>query len=105
MTFYHEAHEYFSEACGMSNYWKQKAVEAGHNCELISAKLVSTLGKIKRKYESRSQAIGDIAAYIEPFYNQKRRHAKLGNISPVQYELRNVKVPYEVYKVTRLLHF
>ena len=44
-----------------------------------------------RRYESRSQAIGDIIAYIEPFYNQKRRHAKLGNISPVEYELRNVK--------------
>lgn len=63
------------------------------------------LGKIKRRYEGRSQAIGDITAYIEPFYNQKRRHAKLGNISPVQYELRNVKVPNEVYKVTRPLHF
>ena len=44
-----------------------------------------------RRYQTRSQAMGDIINYIEPFYNQKRRHAKLGNISPVEYELRNVK--------------
>ena len=31
------------EACGMSNYWKQKAAEAGHQCKLISAKLASTV--------------------------------------------------------------
>jgi len=31
------------EACGTSNYWKQKAIEAGHEAHLISAKLVSTV--------------------------------------------------------------
>ena len=30
----------------------------------------------------------DIADYIEPFYNQKRRHSTLGNISAVEYELK-----------------
>ena len=30
----------------------------------------------------------DIADYIEPFYNQKRRHSTLGNISPAEYELK-----------------
>ena len=44
-----------------------------------------------RRYQTRHQAIADIIDYIEPFYNQKRRHAKLGNISPVQYEQRNLK--------------
>ncbi|MGR5048533.1 IS3 family transposase [Photobacterium damselae] len=29
--------------------------------------------------------------YIEPFYNQKRKHQKLGNISPVQYEMNLLK--------------
>jgi len=29
------------EACGTSNYWKQKATNAGHDARLISAKLVS----------------------------------------------------------------
>ncbi len=30
----------------------------------------------------------DIADYIESFYNQKRRHSRLGNISPVDNEAR-----------------
>jgi hypothetical protein len=37
------------EACGMSNYWKQKAVEVGHQRELISAKLVSTVRQNQKK--------------------------------------------------------
>ena len=28
----------------------------------------------------------DIADYIEPFYNQVRRHSTLGNLSPAAYE-------------------
>lgn len=39
-----------------------------------------------RCYQTRSQAIVDIIDYIEPFYNQKRRYYKLGNILPVDYE-------------------
>lgn len=39
-----------------------------------------------RRYETRQQAIADIVDYIEPFYNQKRKHYKLGNIPPVQYQ-------------------
>jgi len=31
------------EACSTSNYWKQKAIEAGHKAHLISAKLVATV--------------------------------------------------------------
>ncbi|MCG9599312.1 IS3 family transposase [Vibrio sp. Isolate25] len=44
-----------------------------------------------RGYETRQQAIADIIDYIEPFYNQKRRPYKLGNISPVQYEMELLK--------------
>ncbi|TOA43607.1 hypothetical protein CGK27_22770 [Vibrio parahaemolyticus] len=44
-----------------------------------------------RRYETRQQAMADIIDYIEPFYNQKRRHYKLGNISPVQYEVNLLK--------------
>lgn len=36
------------EACGTSNYWKQKALEAGHAAHLISAQLVSTIGRQTR---------------------------------------------------------
>jgi transposase len=31
------------EACGTSNYWKQRAIEAGHDARLISAKLVASI--------------------------------------------------------------
>jgi len=31
------------EACGTSNYWKQKATTLGHDARLISAKLVGTV--------------------------------------------------------------
>ena len=36
--------------------------------------------------------MADIADYIESFYNQKRRHSTLGNISPVEYEARQQNV-------------
>ncbi|WP_277850391.1 IS3 family transposase [Moellerella wisconsensis] len=39
-----------------------------------------------RRYGTRYQAISDIIDYIEPFYNQKRKNLRLGNISLVQYE-------------------
>jgi transposase len=45
------------EACGMSNYWKQKAVEAGHKCELISAKLVSTVRQNQKTDKNDALAI------------------------------------------------
>ncbi|NTS78927.1 IS3 family transposase [Catenovulum sp. SM1970] len=32
--------------------------------------------------------MADIIEYIEPFNNQKRRHYKLGNISPAEYEIK-----------------
>lgn len=43
------------------------------------------------KYKTHEQAIVDIIDYIEPFYNQKRRHGKLGNIAPAQYEMNLLK--------------
>lgn len=44
-----------------------------------------------RRYKTRQEAKADIIDYIEPFYNQKRRHQKLGNISPVEYEMKLMK--------------
>ncbi|PHS70711.1 MAG: hypothetical protein COB23_03290 [Methylophaga sp.] len=44
-----------------------------------------------RRYQTRSEAIADTIDYIEPFYNQKRRHLKLGNISSAEYELNYLK--------------
>ena len=38
------------------------------------------------RYRTRDQARADVFHYIEVFYNRKRRHGYLGNISPVDYE-------------------
>ena len=36
------------------------------------------------------QAMADVFDYIEVFYNRKRRHAYLGDISPVEFEKQTV---------------
>jgi putative transposase len=40
----------------------------------------------KHIYRTRQLAIDDLAEYIEPFYNQARRHSYLGGISPDAFE-------------------
>ena len=40
----------------------------------------------KKIYETLEDAKKDIFNYVEVFYNRKRRHASLGNVSPVVYE-------------------
>jgi transposase InsO family protein len=37
-------------------------------------------------YETREEAKASIFEYIEVFYNRKRRHSKLGYVSPAEYE-------------------
>jgi putative transposase len=41
---------------------------------------------IRVRYRSREEARADLFEYIEVFYNRKRRHGYLGNISPVDFE-------------------
>jgi putative transposase len=38
-----------------------------------------------RKYRTRQEAIAEICADIEVFFNRQRRHPRLGNISPTAY--------------------
>jgi len=45
------------EACGTSNYWKQKAVEAGHTAHLISAELVSSIRQNQKTDKNDALAI------------------------------------------------
>ena len=45
------------EACSTSNYWKQKALEAGHDARLISAKLVSIVRKNQKTDKNDALAI------------------------------------------------
>jgi len=42
----------------------------------------------RRKYRTRDEARADVFDYIERFYNRKRRHGTIGNISPVEFEKR-----------------
>jgi len=54
----------------------------------------SFFGLLKRervnrvRYRTREEARADVFEYIEVFYNRKRRHGYLGNISPVEFEQR-----------------
>jgi len=54
----------------------------------------SFFGLLKRervnrvRYRTREEARADVFEYIEVFYNRKRRHGFLGNISPAEFEQR-----------------
>ena len=50
------------EACSTSNYWKQKAIEAGHDARLISAKLVSTVRQNQKTDKNDALAIVQAAS-------------------------------------------
>jgi transposase len=45
------------EACGTSNYWRQKAIETGHDARLISAKLVSVVRQNQKTDKNDALAI------------------------------------------------
>jgi len=72
-------------ACSMSS---------SGNC-YDNAVVESFFGILKRervnrvRYRTRDEARADIFEYIEVFYNRKRRHGYLGNISPADYEDRS----------------
>ena len=57
-----------------------------------NAVVESFFGLLKRervnrvRYRTRSEARADLFEYIEVFYNRKRRHGYLGNISPADFE-------------------
>jgi len=40
----------------------------------------------RRRFRSRHEAALEVFDYIEGFYNPRRRHTALGNLSPVNYE-------------------
>ncbi len=54
--------------------------------------------RIKRKkYRTRDDARADVFDYIERFYNRKRRHGTIGNISPVEFEKRTLGLDSTVH--------
>jgi putative transposase len=40
----------------------------------------------RTRYATRDQARADVFDYIERFYNPRRRHSTLGQVSPDQFE-------------------
>ncbi len=69
------------------------SMSARGNC-YDNAVVESFFGLLKRewvnrvRYRTRAEASADVFEYIECFYNRKRRHGYLGNISPAEFEKR-----------------
>ena len=42
----------------------------------------------KPRYRTRDEARADVFDYIERFYNPRRRHSTLGQVSPAEFERR-----------------
>jgi len=84
-----------------SDDFRRELKEHGIECSMSArgncydnAVVESFFGLLKRervnrtRYLTRDEAEADIFDYIECFYNRKRRHGHLGNISPAAYEER-----------------
>jgi transposase InsO family protein len=62
-----------------------------------NAVVESFFGLLKReranrvRYRKRDEARADLFQYIEVFYNRKRRHGYLGNVSPADFEERSAE--------------
>jgi putative transposase len=72
-------------ACSMSrrgNCWDNAATESFFST-------LKTERTDRRHYRSRDEARADVFNYIEQFYNPRRRHSRLGYMSPAEYERAN----------------
>lgn len=70
--------------CSMSragNVWDNSAMESFFS----SLKIKRAARKV---YRTRDEARADVFDYIERFYNPRRRHSKLGDLSPMEFEVR-----------------
>lgn len=68
--------------CSMSrsgNVWDNSAMESFFSS-------LKTERTARKTYRTRDAARADVFDYIERFYNPKRRHSKLGYLSPVEFE-------------------
>ena len=52
------------EACSTSNYWKQKALEYGHDARLISAKLVASVRQNQKTDKNDALAVAQAAQLL-----------------------------------------
>jgi putative transposase len=51
----------------------------------------------RRQFQSWQEAQTAIFAYIEGFYNRRRRHSTLGYLSPMEFEQRAAQSPSSVH--------
>ena len=51
----------------------------------------------RRNYATRDEARADVFDYIERFYNRKRRHGYIGQISPAEFEKRTLGLDSTVH--------
>jgi putative transposase len=85
-----------------SDDFREELAKHGIDCSMSSsgncydnAVVESFFGLLKRervnrvRYRTRAEARADLFDYIEVFYNRKRRHGYLGNISPDDFEERS----------------
>jgi len=85
-----------------SNDFRDELARHGIQCSMShtgncydNAVVESFFGILKRervnrvRYRTRDEARRNLFQYIEVFYNRKRRHGYLGNISPADYEARS----------------
>ena len=85
-----------------SDDFRDELASHGIDCSMSStgncydnAAVESFFGLLKRervnrvRYRARNQARADVFDYIEVFYNRKRRHGYLGNVSPADFEERS----------------
>lgn len=89
--------------CSMSrsgNVWEFKPVRvSGSNDPVNHSKVknavmesffstLKTERTARKNYQTRNQAKADAFDFIECFYNPKRRHSTIGNLSPMEFERR-----------------
>ena len=78
----------------LANHGIECSMSGTGNC-YDNAVVESFFGLLKRerinrtRYRTRDEARADVFDYIEVFYNRRRRHGYLGNISPVDFEERS----------------
>ena len=68
--------------CSMSrngNVWDTSAMESFFSS-------LKTERTARQVYRTRDEARADVFDYIERFYNPRRRHSKLGYLSPMAFE-------------------
>jgi putative transposase len=89
-TYASEDHRDMMDAHGITCSMSRKG-----NCydNAVAESWFSTLkAELGERFESHAAAKDELFDYIEVFYNRKRRHSLIGNVSPAEFERRSAQV-------------